>query len=258
MEADSHLKSLHGSLPCLQQTVSLGVYRVQDRERLERTVRVLLVEDDALLGEAVKTYVSRQGHAVDWATSKEEAEASLAAASYALVLLDLRLPDGYGLDILGSLRGRKDATPVIIMTAHDQVSDRIAGLNAGADDYLVKPVDLGELQARIHAVSRRYAGHQLPSLKLGSLIVQPSDRLVVDGDGRELSLSSREWAVLDRLISRPRAIVSKAQIEEALYEFGAEVESNTVEVYVSRLRRKLGSSVIETIRGVGYRISSHA
>jgi len=221
-------------------------------------MRVLLVEDDEILGDAVKTHVHRQGHAVDWALSRDEAEASLAAATYDLVLLDLRLPDGSGLDILNALRARRDEMPVIIMTAHDKVSDRIAGLNAGADDYLVKPVDLGELQARIHAVSRRYGTHKLPALTVKDLSIYPSERRVAGADGAEIQLSSREWAVLDRLIARKRAIVSKGQIEEALYAFGAEVESNTVEVYVSRLRRKLGKDAIETVRGVGYRISSDA
>lgn len=221
-------------------------------------MRVLLIEDDEMLGDAVKTHVHRQGHAVDWALSRDEAEASLAAAAYDLVLLDLRLPDGNGLDILKGLRAKRDEVPVIIMTAHDQVSDRIAGLNAGADDYLVKPVDLGELQARIHAVSRRYGTHKLPALTIDSITVYPSERRIAGADGEDIQLSSREWAVLDRLIARKRAIVSKAQIEEALYEFGAEVESNTVEVYVSRLRRKLGKQTIETVRGIGYRISSDA
>ena len=221
-------------------------------------MRVLLVEDDELLGDAVKTHVHRQGHAVDWVLSRDNAEASLDAVAYDLVLLDLRLPDGNGLDILKGLRGRRDETPVIIMTAHDQVSDRIAGLNAGADDYLVKTVDLGELQARIHAVSRRYGTHTLPALTIKDMTVYPSERRIVGGNGEEILLSSREWAVLDRLVAHKRAIISKAQIEEALYAFGAEVESNTVEVYVSRLRRKLGKNAIETVRGVGYRMSPDA
>lgn len=221
-------------------------------------MRVLLIEDDEMLGDAVKTHVHRQGHAVDWALSCDEAEASLAAAAYDLILLDLRLPDGSGLGILKGLRAKLDEVPVIIMTAHDQISDRIAGLNAGADDYLVKPVDLGELQARIHAVSRRYGTHKLPALTVNGIAVYPSERRIAGADGEDIQLSSREWAVLDRLIARKRAIVSKGQIEEALYEFGAEVESNTVEVYVSRLRRKLGKQAIETVRGVGYRISSDA
>lgn len=221
-------------------------------------MRVLLVEDDELLGDAVKTHVHRQGHAVDWALSRQTAEESLAVTPYDLVLLDLRLPDGSGLDVLKAIRARRDETPVIIMTAHDQVSDRIAGLNAGADDYLVKPVDLGELQARIHAVSRRYGTHKLPAIIVNGLSVYPSERRIADAGGEDIMLSSREWAVLDRLIARKRAIVSKTQIEEALYAFGAEVESNTVEVYVSRLRRKLGRDAIETVRGLGYRISSDA
>lgn len=221
-------------------------------------MRVLLVEDDELLGDAVKTHIHRQGHAVDWVLSCDMAQASLDTATYDLVLLDLRLPDGSGLDILKSLRGRRDATPVIIMTAHDQVSDRIAGLNAGADDYLVKPVDLGELQARIHAVSRRYGTHKLPALVINDFSIYPSERRITDKSGKEVTISSREWAVLDHLIARKKAIVAKAQIEDALYEFGAEVESNTVEVYVSRLRRKLGKDAIETVRGVGYRICSDA
>ena len=218
-------------------------------------MRVLLVEDDEVLGDAVRTYVRRQGHAVDWAMSREATEASLAAAPYDLVLLDLRLPDGNGIDILRQMRSRRDVTPVIIMTAHDQVSDRIAGLNAGADDYLVKPVDLGELQARIQAVSRRYGAQPLPEATIGALRVFVSERRMVSADGTDIGLSSREWAVLDRLIARRHAIISKGQLEEALYEFGAEVESNTVEVYVSRLRRKLGKDVIETVRGLGYRIA---
>ncbi|MDH4414048.1 MAG: response regulator transcription factor [Rhizobium sp.] len=221
-------------------------------------MRVLLVEDDELLGDAVKMHVHRQGHAVDWALSLAAAGENLQVTGYDLVLLDLRLPDGNGLDILKSLRSRRDETPVIIMTAHDQVSERIAGLNAGADDYLIKPVDLGELQARIHAVSRRYGTHKLPGLSVNGLSIYPSERRITDAGGEEITLSSREWAVLDRLIARKKAIISKAQIEEALYEFGAEVESNTVEVYVSRLRRKLGKNAIETVRGVGYRISSDA
>ncbi|MGZ2471710.1 response regulator transcription factor, partial [Sinorhizobium medicae] len=192
-------------------------------------MRVLLVEDDEMLGDAVKTHVHRQGHAVDWALTRDEAEASLEAAPYDLVLLDLRLPDGSGLDILKALRARRDEMPVIIMTAHDQVSDRIAGLNAGADDYLVKPVDLGELQARIHCRGAALRHAQAARSHHRSVAVYPSERRISAQDGEEVLLSSREWAVLDRLIARKRAIVSKSQIEEALYAFGAEVESNTVE-----------------------------
>lgn len=218
-------------------------------------MRVLLVEDDAMLGDAVRTHVTRGSHAVDWARDQENALACLAAVDYDVVLLDLRLPDGSGLNILKSLRAKKINTPVIILTAHDQISDRIAGLNAGADDYLVKPFDLGELEARIHAVARRYGAHQSPMVELGEFQVHLSERRLMHRSGQAVELSSREWAVLECLLARKNAIVSKSQIEEALYQFGAEIESNTVEVYVSRLRRKLGKSSVATIRGLGYRIS---
>lgn len=217
-------------------------------------MRVLLVEDDEILGDAVRTHVTLRGHAVDWAMSVEDADACLSAVEYGLVLLDLRLPDGSGLDFLKQLRTQRDTTPVIILTAHDQISDRIAGLNAGADDYLVKPFHLEELEARMHAVARRYGAHQVPMIALGDLEVFPSERRVLRDTGEELVLSAREWAVLETLAARRDAIVPKSQIEEALYAFGAEIESNTVEVYVSRLRKKLGRAVIETVRGIGYRI----
>lgn len=217
-------------------------------------MRILLVEDDVTLGDAVRTHTARQGHAVDWAQDLGNARACLDTVQYGLVLLDLRLPDGRGLDLLKELRLRRDAVPVIILTAHDQISDRIAGLNAGADDYLVKPFDLGELEARVHAVARRYNAHQVPMIRLQDLQIFPSERRVTNSAGDEISLSSREWSVLETLCARPQAIVAKAQIEDALYAFGAEIESNTVEVYVSRLRRKLGHASILTVRGVGYRI----
>ena len=165
--------------------------------------------------------------------------------------VDLQLPDGNGVDYLRAMRGRSDVTPVIVLTARDQISDRIEGLNAGADDYLVKPFDLGELAARIHAVGRRYANPS-PSLTFGTLTIRPAERLV-ELDGETVDLTAREWSVLDSLLLRPGLLVSKARLEEALYEFGAEIESNAVEVYVSRLRKKLGAERIVTVRGLGYR-----
>ncbi len=182
-----------------------------------------------------------------------DARDALRVVDYALILLDLRLPDGSGIDFLRALRRRSDARPVIILTAHDQISDRIEGLNSGADDYLVKPFDLGELTARILAVSRRAGGNVAPVLAFGDFRINRADRQIVAGQD-EVSLSGREWAVLDVLIARPGAIVSKGQIEEALYAFGSEIESNTVEVYVSRLRKKLGRQAILTLRGVGYKM----
>lgn len=215
-------------------------------------MRILLVEDDAAIGSAVRDHAAADGHAVDWAKSLAAARDYAAVATYGLVLLDLQLPDGNGIAYLRSMRDRSDVTPVIVLTARDQISDRIEGLNAGADDYLVKPFDLGELSARMHAVARRYANHGSPSLTFGPLTIRPAERLA-DIEGEIVELTAREWSILDSLLSRPGLLVSKAQLEEALYEFGAEIESNAVEVYISRLRKKLGAEQIATVRGVGYR-----
>ena len=216
-------------------------------------MRILLIEDDAVLGEAVRDYVAGLDHAVDWMQTLEDGRTAASTVDYDLILLDLRLPDGSGLTLLTELRRSGTVTPVIILTAHDQISDRIEGLNSGADDYLVKPFNLGELAARMIAVARRYAGSSLPMLEVGPLSIQLADRRVLR-EGTPVDLSGREWAVLARLAARPDAIVSKGQIEEALYAFGSEIESNTVEVYVSRLRKKLGKDCVETLRGIGYRL----
>lgn len=216
-------------------------------------MRVLLIEDDAVLGEAVRDYVAGLGHAVDWMQTLGDGQSAARTVDYDLILLDLRLPDGSGLTLLTDRRRSGAVTPIIILTAHDQISDRIEGLNSGADDYLVKPFNLGELGARMLAVARRYSGAALPVLEAGPLTIQLADRRVLR-EGEPIDLSSREWAVLARLATRPDAIVSKGQIEEALYAFGSEIESNTVEVYVSRLRKKLGKDCVETLRGIGYRL----
>lgn len=216
-------------------------------------MRVLLIEDDLILGDAVRDHVTAAGHAVDWMRNLDDGRGALRAIGYGLVLLDLRLPDGSGIELLKTMRSDGDVTPVIILTAHDQISDRIEGLNSGADDYLVKPFNLGELTARMLAVARRYGGSPATRLQVGTLEINQADRRVL-ADGQPVSLSGREWAVLDALIARPGAIVSKASIEEALYAFGSEIESNTVEVYVSRLRKKLGRDNVVTVRGVGYRV----
>ncbi|ADY67115.1 MULTISPECIES: response regulator transcription factor [Rhizobium/Agrobacterium group] len=216
-------------------------------------MRVLLVEDDHVLGEALRDHVAAAGHAVDWFKLLDDATAATLTMAYGLILLDMRLPDGDGITLLQSLRNRDDSTPVIILTAHDQVSDRIAGLNAGADDYLVKPFDLNELSARMLAVSRRYEGRSAPVIRLpGIEINQVARNIVVDGTAQ--TLSAREWAVLEKLVEHPGAVVSKSQLHDTLYEFGAEIESNTVEVYISRLRKKIGHDRVETVRGVGYTI----
>lgn len=216
-------------------------------------LRVLLVEDDHVLGEALRDHVAAANHAVDWFQTLSEATAATQTVSYGLILLDLRLPDGEGLTLLRTLRKANNPVPVIILTAHDQVSDRIEGLNAGADDYLVKPFNLGELTARMLAVSRRYEGRSTPIVRLPGIEIDQAAKSITVND-RSLSLSAREWAVLEKLVERPGALVSKAQLQETLYEFGAEIESNTVEVYVSRLRKKIGSDRVETVRGLGYTI----
>ncbi|MEP6564932.1 MAG: response regulator [Mesorhizobium sp.] len=218
-------------------------------------MRVLLIEDDHVLGEAVRDHIAADGHAVDWSATLGDAVDHLDVVSYELVLLDLHLPDGKGLDFLKAFRRKGRDTPVIILTARDQLSDRIDGLNSGADDYLVKPFDLGELSARLAAVARRYAGSPNPLIRLGAIEIDQARRRVVV-DGTEAMLTSREWAVLEQFLSRPGAIVAKAQIEDALYAFGAEIESNTVEVYVSRLRKKIGRVAVTTVRGLGYRLAS--
>ncbi|MBN1237971.1 MAG: response regulator transcription factor [Gammaproteobacteria bacterium] len=216
-------------------------------------MRILLVEDDEALGEAVRDQGVADGHAVDWVQRVADAEDSLRTVPYDLVLLDLLLPDGRGLDLLKKRRAAGDATPVIILTARDQISDRITGLNAGADDYLVKPFDLSELSARVAAVSRRYAGNPNPLIRHGCLEVDVAGRQAFR-EGRPLDLTAREWALFEALLQRPGMILSKRQLEDRLYAFGDEVESNTIEAHVSRLRKKLGREAIETVRGVGYRL----
>jgi two-component system OmpR family response regulator len=216
-------------------------------------MRILLVEDTVDLGEVIHNQMTDEGHAVDWVQSLGGAEAALASTDYDLILLDLMLPDGLGIDLLTSLRRSGDITSVIILTARDQISDRIKGLNAGADDYLVKPFDLSELSARIAAVSRRYAGHPNPIVQLAELTVDLNNHQI-SRNGVIINLTAREWALLEAFLQRPGMVLSKPQLEDHLYAFGAEIESNTIEVYISRLRKKLGKALFETVRGLGYRM----
>ncbi|WP_206454335.1 response regulator transcription factor [Aurantimonas marina] len=218
-------------------------------------MRVLLIEDDTVLGAAVRDQIAADGHSVDWATRLDAASEYLGVAVYDLILLDLMLPDGRGQPFLRALRVRGDVTPVIILTALDQISDRIEGLNAGADDYMVKPFDLSELSARLNAVARRYSGNPNPLITLGDLEIDLAARTVRRG-GRAVPLTAREWVLFEALVQRPGQILSKAQLEERLYSFETEIESNTIEVHVSRLRKKLGRDWIETVRGFGYRLGA--
>ncbi|WP_233873114.1 response regulator transcription factor [Paraburkholderia adhaesiva] len=216
-------------------------------------MRVLLVEDDPLLGQAVRDQITRDGHSTDHVASLGDARRYEQAANYDLILLDLMLPDGRGLDFLRELRARGSTVAVIILTALDQVTSRIAGLNAGADDYLVKPFDLSELSARVNAVARRYSGNPNPLVTLGDLEVDLAAHSL-KRDGQDISLTASEWALLEAFIQRQDRILSRAQLEERLYSFSAEIGSNTIEVHMSRLRKKLGADLIETIRGLGYRL----
>lgn len=216
-------------------------------------MRILLVEDAEGLGEVIQEQMTAEGHAIDWVQTISHAETSIHTTHYDLILLDLMLPDGSGIDLLKQIRQSGATTPVIILTARDQISDRIKGLNAGADDYLVKPFDLSELSARIAAVARRYAGNPNPLLQIGALEVDLTKHLVSRA-GVAINLTAREWALFEALIQRPGTLLSKAQLEDRLYAFGAEIESNTIEVYISRLRKKLGKDQLETVRGLGYRL----
>lgn len=216
-------------------------------------MRILLIEDDVVLGAAVRDQIAGDGHSIDWVQRLDTGDLAMAGVPYDLVLLDLMLPDGRGVPFLRRLRGRGATTPVIILTALDQVSDRIEGLNAGADDYLVKPFDLAELSARIGSVARRYGGNPNPIVTHGPLQIDLAARSI-RCDGRPVTLTAREWALFEALLSRPGQLLSKAQLEEKLYNFDDEVGSNTIEVHISRLRKKLGTGIIETERGLGYRL----
>src|SRR6201997_5045973 len=214
-------------------------------------MRVLLVEDEPHIGSAVQEHVRAAGHAVDWVRQLGAADDAARSVQYDALLLDLHLPDGRGLDFLKMLRRRGDALAVVILTARDQVSDRIEGLQAGADDYLVKPFDLDELNARLQAVARRYQGNAVPTIRLGPVELEPEQRLA-RLNGNPVEVTAREWAVLEVLLRRPNSTVSKEAIEDALYAFGSEIESNAIEVHISRIRRKFGRDFIRTVRGLGY------
>jgi two-component system, OmpR family, response regulator QseB len=216
-------------------------------------MRLLLVEDDPMIGEAIRAGLKREAFAVDWVTSATAGSHALDSEPYELLLLDLGLPGADGLTLLKSLRSSGRGTPVLIITARDAIADRVAGLDAGADDYLVKPFDLDELAARIRALLRRKAGRSGPQLEHLGVRLDPATHRVTQA-GEDVALSAREFALLELLLERPGTILSRAQIEERLYGWGEEVESNAVEVHIHALRRKLGAQFILTVRGVGYRV----
>jgi two-component system response regulator QseB len=217
-------------------------------------VRALLVEDDAMIGKAVAEGMQGDGYAVDWVRDGLEAQTALMHDVYDIALLDLGLPRKDGLELLKHLRRASIDLPVLIITARDAVADRIAGLDAGADDYLVKPFDLEELLARTRAVIRRRAGRASPEVRFGALMLDPVKRRV-EFHGQPVELSAREFAILEALAREPGAVVSRSKLEESVYGWGEEVGSNTVEVHLHHLRRKLDPGLIRNVRGVGYRIT---
>jgi DNA-binding response OmpR family regulator len=217
-------------------------------------MRVLVVEDDPMIGRAVTTGLHDSGYAVDWVRDAAAAETSLSMGTYDIALLDLGLPGKDGLEVLKGLRRQGAAIPVVVITARDAVADRIAGLDCGADDYLVKPFDLDELLARLRAVVRRHSGRGSPEIQYGALLLDPVRRRV-SLHGAPIQLSAREFAVLEALMKEPGAVVSREKLEDAVYGWGEEVGSNSIEVYLHHLRRKLRPELIRNVRGVGYRVA---
>jgi DNA-binding response OmpR family regulator len=223
------------------------------QKREERRMRILIVEDDAVLANGLKIGLELTGDTVDSVANCADARAALASPIFDAVVLDRMLPDGCGLEILKELRRSGDRMPVLLLTAVDEVVDRIKGLDAGADDYLGKPFDLDELAARIRAIVRRRTGRASPQLTLGQIVLNPAD-MSLTLNGVPVNLSRREFSVLAMLMEQPACIRSKSEIEDRLYGWGEEVESNAVEVHIHNLRVKLGRDAIETVRGIGYRI----
>jgi len=218
-------------------------------------MRILLVEDDAMIGESVADGLKAEGYAVDWVRDGKEAEVAVSATPYSLVVLDLGLPRRDGIDVLKGIRERRIDVPVLVMTARDTVRDRIKGLDAGADDYLIKPFDLDELTARARALMRRAAGRSEPVIERGLLSINPATREVT-WRGESMALSAREYALLAALAERPGLVLSRAQLEEKLYGWNEAVGSNAVEVHIHNVRKKLGEGVIRNVRGMGYTLAA--
>ena len=217
-------------------------------------MRLLLVEDDAMIGAAAREGLRQEGHAVDWVRDGAQAEVAAANGVYDLVLLDLVLPRRDGLSVLRNLRAKHNEVPVLVITARDAVADRVAGLDAGADDYLVKPFDFDELAARVRAVLRRRAGRSSAVLRVGELELDTAAHHV-RWKGRDVALSAREYALLEALADRPGAFLSRSQLEERLYGWDEEIGSNAVEVHIHALRRKLDPALIRNVRGLGYSLA---
>lgn len=216
-------------------------------------MRLLLVEDDKQLGDGIRAGLALEGYTVDWVRNGSTAEDALRSGQFDLVVLDLGLPHRSGIDILKEMRVRGDTTPVLVLTARDTVADRIKGLDSGSDDYMTKPFDLDELSARIRALLRRSAGQTSSLITHGAITIDLAAHAVTL-DGRPVEISPREFAILRILMSNTGRVLSRSRLEETLYGWETDVESNAVEVHIHRLRKKLGSNLIRTVRGVGYLI----
>ncbi len=218
-------------------------------------MRILLVEDDIQLGESLEAALKLEQYAVDWLRSGDAVRAALSATPYDLLLLDLGLPGVPGMQVLRQLRSDKHLLPVLLLTARNTLADKVDGLDSGADDYLTKPFEMDELFARIRSMLRRQGDRKAKQLEAGGVVVDPVDR-TVSFNGTVVDLTAREYSILEILLRNAGRFVSRARLEEGIYSWGEEVGSNTVEVYVSRIRKRFGSEFIETMRGVGYRIQA--
>ncbi|CAB3801209.1 response regulator transcription factor [Pararobbsia alpina] len=218
-------------------------------------MRVLLIEDDLMIGEAIQDALKDASYATDWIRNGQTALTTLACQHYDLVLLDLGLPGKDGLEVLTSIRAIDHPVPLLIITARDGLDDRLRGLDGGADDYVLKPFEMAELLARMRAVLRRKAGNAAPVLGNGVVSLDPATREASVNGGSPVQLSSREFSLLHALLVRPGAILSRSELEDRIYGWGEEVESNAVEYLIHALRRKLGSEVIRNVRGVGWMVS---
>jgi len=214
-------------------------------------MRLLLVEDDEILGEGLVEGLKMEGYAVDWLTNGKLADEALKLNCYELIVLDLNLPDMEGLDILKALRARKDETPVMVLTAKDTVPDRVEGLDSGADVFVIKPFELDEVCARLRALARRNEGRSVPHIEYKGIVLDPASHQVTWND-EKVDLSQKEFEILSFLMSNIGKVISRARLEESMYSWDSDVESNTVEVHIHHLRKKLDPSIIRTVRGVGY------
>ena len=216
-------------------------------------MRILLVEDDSLLGDGIRKSLSHLGFTVDWMRDGKQGEHALTSEEYAAVVLDLGLPQQDGLTLLQSVRNKGLRTPVLILTARDGKLDKLKGFGLGADDYVVKPLDMEELAARLRALIRRSAGHASPRIRLGAVEIDPEARQAWC-EGKPVDLSAKEFTVLELLVQNAGRVLTRAQLEQSLYGWGDSADSNTIEVFIHHLRKKLGSDFIQTLRGIGYTV----